>query len=169
MEQIAAEADVSKGTLYNHFPSKEAVLAHWIHAQLEQDLSQLQPEIAREASFAPALSLLLDASATWCEQHRDFLAPYLRFRLLSFESASGAEDDADGNASSDLIDGFAWLIARGQRAGELRDDIAPAHLASLFHHLYLGALMRWLTTADLDLRSEFAVVIKLFIDGAIRS
>ncbi len=38
MEQIAAAADVARGTLYNHFPFKEAVLAYWIHGQLAKDL-----------------------------------------------------------------------------------------------------------------------------------
>ena len=48
MEQLAVAADVAKGTLYSHFPVKEAVLAHWLHMQLEQDLEQLLP-----ASFGP--------------------------------------------------------------------------------------------------------------------
>ena len=162
MEQIAAEADVSKGTLYNHFPTKESVLAHWIHAQLEADLARLKPKIEREAGFVSAISLLLNASAAWCAKHREYLSPYLRFRFLSFETPPGEEGDA---LPGDIVDGFALLIAKGQHAGELRDDVDPAHLALLFHHLYLGALMRWLTTPGVNLRKEFALVVKLFVEG----
>jgi TetR/AcrR family transcriptional regulator of autoinduction and epiphytic fitness len=162
MEQIAANADVAKGTLYNHFATKEAVLAHWIHAQLEADLIRLQPRVARQAGFAPALSMLLGASAGWCEKHRALLVPYIRFRFLSL-GVSARDEDAP---NSDMADGFALLIAKGQATGELRDDLAATHLATLFHHLYLGALMRWLTVPGLRLKQEFAVVIELFVNGA---
>ncbi|MFS2050031.1 helix-turn-helix domain-containing protein, partial [Variovorax sp. CT11-76] len=40
MEQIALRADVAKGTLYNHFATKEAVLAHWIHLELAADTAR---------------------------------------------------------------------------------------------------------------------------------
>jgi TetR/AcrR family transcriptional regulator, regulator of autoinduction and epiphytic fitness len=164
MEQIAFEADVAKGTLYNHFPTKEAVLAHWIHAQLAIDMAQLAPCIEREPHFLPAISVMLDASATWCEAHRAWIEPYLRFR---FQSLTATERE-EGASPSDHIDGFAMLISRAQHAGELRDDLAASHLATLLHHLYLGALMRWLVAPELDLREEFAAIVKLFIDGAGR-
>ncbi|WP_063771789.1 TetR/AcrR family transcriptional regulator [Burkholderia sp. 9120] len=163
MEQIAAGADVAKGTLYNHFATKEAVLAHWIHAQLEADLIRLQPRIARQTSFVPALSLLLDASAAWCEKHGSLLLPYIRFRFLSLAPSPGRDDAA---SKADMTDGFALLIAKAQAAGELRDDLPAAHLAALFHHLYLGALMRWLTLPGLKLKREFAAVVDLFVNGA---
>ncbi|ASL43833.1 Putative mycofactocin biosynthesis transcriptional regulator MftR [Burkholderia sp. AD24] len=166
MEQIAAGADVAKGTLYNHFATKEAVLAHWIHAQLEADLVRLQPRIARQTAFVPALSVLLDASAAWCEKHGTLLLPYVRFRFLSLTPAQERDDDAP---KADMTDGFALLIAKGQASGELRDDLPAAHLAALFHHLYLGALMRWLTLPGLKLKREFAAVIDLFVNGASRS
>jgi TetR/AcrR family transcriptional regulator of autoinduction and epiphytic fitness len=161
MELIAANADVAKGTLYNHFATKEAVLAHWIHAQLEADLIRLQPRVARQAGFVPALSMLLGASAAWCEKHRALLVPYIRFRFLSLE----VSEHDEGASNSDMADGFALLIAKGQASGELRDDLATTHLATLFHHLYLGALMRWLTVPGLRLKQEFAVVIELFVNG----
>ncbi|HEX7909339.1 MAG TPA: TetR/AcrR family transcriptional regulator [Paraburkholderia sp.] len=164
MEQIALEADVAKGTLYNHFPTKEAVLAHWIHAQLAIDMAHLGPRIESEPHFAPAISLMLDASAAWCEAHRAWIAPYLRFRFQSF---TGVERET-GASPSDHIDGFAMLISRAQHTGELRNDLAASHLATLLHHLYLGALTRWLATPELDLRDEFAAIVKLFIEGAAR-
>ncbi|CAE6721196.1 TetR/AcrR family transcriptional regulator [Paraburkholderia haematera] len=164
MEQIAVEADVAKGTLYNHFPTKEAVLAHWIHAQLAIDRVHLQPLIERQPDFEAAISVMLDASAAWCEAHRAWIAPYLRFRLLSFE----ATEREDGAPPSDHVDGFVMLISRGQHTGELRDDLAASHLATLLHHLYFGALMRWLITPGLVLREEFAAIVKLFVEGAAR-
>ena len=48
----------------------------------------------------------------------------------------------------------------------MRPVVPPQHLASLLHHLYFGALMRWLTLPGLVLRDEFAVVVDLFVGGA---
>src|SRR5688572_24487297 len=82
MEQIATEADVARGTLYNHFPTKEAVLAHAIHAELAEDLGRLLPETTRRPTFKAAVGRILDESAAWCQKHRDYLQPYLRFQFL---------------------------------------------------------------------------------------
>lgn len=163
MEQIATEADVAKGTLYNHFPVKEALLAHWIHAELAANLKQLREDIDQRAGFVPRLSSVLDASAKWCRTHRAYLPHYLRFRFLSIDAAIIGDQ---GAAHSDILHAFEALIADGQRSGELRNDLSPSHLATLFHHLYLGALMRWLTLPGLKLDDEFSSVVELFLKGA---
>ncbi|WP_308237658.1 helix-turn-helix domain-containing protein [Burkholderia sp. SCN-KJ] len=82
MERIAEKADVAKRTLYNHFPTKEAILAYWIDAELQRDLSSLQDRIARCRTFRSRLGCLLSASAEWCEKHPEHLMAFLRHRLL---------------------------------------------------------------------------------------
>jgi len=58
------------------------------------------------------------------------------------------------------------LIAAAQERAELRTDRVADQLATYFHYLYLGALMRWLTEPGINLRQEFDVVVTLFVDGA---
>ena len=42
-----------------------------------------------------------------------------------------------------------------------------ARLAIAFHHLYLGAMLRWLADPCLKLRKkEFAAAVELFLHGA---
>jgi TetR/AcrR family transcriptional regulator, regulator of autoinduction and epiphytic fitness len=67
---------------------------------------------------------------------------------------------------SDIADTFNWLVRRGQTSGEIRDDLDPARLAIAFHHLYLGAMLRWLADPRLNLRKEFAAAVELFLHGA---
>lgn len=165
MEQIATEADVAKGTLYNHFPVKEALLAHWIHAELALHIRQLEEEIGRREGFAQQMQLVLDASTRWCEMHRDYLPHYLRFRFLAIDAGT-IGDEAAGH--SDMVLAFEAVIAKGREAGELRNDLSAAHLASLFHHLHLAALMRWLTLPGLRLEDEYADIVELFLNGARR-
>jgi AcrR family transcriptional regulator len=163
MEQVAAEADVAKGTLYNHFPVKEALLAHWIHAELASHMVQLAVEVERQTRFAPRIWAVLNASAIWCEAHRVYLPHYLRFRFLDINASALGQL---GGQSSDVDKLFEAAIDASQRTGELRKDLTAAHLAALFNHLYLGALMRWLTAPGLKLEEEFAAVVGLFVEGA---
>jgi TetR/AcrR family transcriptional regulator, regulator of autoinduction and epiphytic fitness len=165
MEQIAAEADVARGTLYNHFPTKEAVLAHAIHAELAEDLERVLPEIARRPTFKSAVGRILDESASWCQKHRDYLHPYLRFQFLQIGLQEAANESASPN---DMVGAYAQLIERAQRSGELRADMSAEQLATLLHHLYLAALLRWLGNSRLELQDEFAAVLKLFLHGACR-
>ncbi len=159
MEQIAARAGVSKRTLYKHFPVKEALLAQLLEAELAHDLAQRDLRIDVQAGFRRSMAGLLQASADWCDSHRDVLLPYIRHKFASFDP--GATDDDNG-----LVSVWAALIVTAQARGELRAHRSPGQLAIYFHYLYLGALMRWLTTDALDLRQEFNAVLALFVEGA---
>jgi len=163
MERIAEEADVAKRTLYNHFPTKEAILAYWIDAELKRDLAGLQSSIARCKTFRSRVACVLRASADWCERHPQHLMAYLRHRLLSVGAPSTQEGRSDG---SDIALMWQQLIAAGQQAGELSAEFPADQFATWFHHLYLGALLRWLNTPGLSLEGEFRSITTLFIEGA---
>jgi AcrR family transcriptional regulator len=164
MEQIAAAADVAKGTLYNHFPVKEALLAHQFRQELATDMDLLRQAICERCDFRGRLSKLLAISADWCEARRTYLPHYLRFRFLSAANLGSASADPEIRSGMDRV--YETLILQAQEAGELRADLAPDQLASLLQHLYLAALVRWLTQPGLALTVEFAAIVALFMDGA---
>lgn len=163
MDQIARTADVSRGTLYNHFAVKEAVLVHWMHGQLARDLAPLMDAALAQATFRDRVSVVFAASADWWERHRQYLAPYVRHR---FQSVGAGPASANGESSSDLVPLHARLIGQAQDAGELRRDAAPGRLALYLHYLYLCALMRWLAEPALPLADEFAQALQFFLQGA---
>jgi AcrR family transcriptional regulator len=162
MEEIAVAADVAKGTLYNHFELKEALLAHAIHLQLANDLEALRELILSEKTFATRLKVLLLASARWCEDHRGYLAPFVRFQVSQATAATSRESNSDNG----MIALYEVLIAQAQTDGEVRTDLTASHLAMMLHYLYFCALMRWLEMPDLSLGEEFAAVIVVFLQGA---
>jgi len=163
MERIAEEADVAKRTLYNHFPTKEAILAYWIDAELERDLAALQGNIAKCKTFRSRLAYVLRASAEWCEKHPDYLMAYLQHRLISVGIPGAQKVSSDG---SDITLVWQQLIATGQQTDELRKEPPADQLATWFHHLYLGALLRWLNVPGLSLEKEFRSITRLFVEGA---
>jgi len=163
MEQIAAQADVSKGTLYNHFPVKEALLAHRFHAELTATLAALRPALRKQPSFARRLTRILHASAHWSESHRAYLGPYLRYRLATLQPGG---DDSGRHPRSGLLDFFTSLVADGQATRHLRADLPAELLAHQLQFLYLGAMLRWLDRPGAALRTEFDAAISLFLHGA---
>jgi AcrR family transcriptional regulator len=162
MEQIAAQADVSKGTLYNHFPVKEALLAHRFHAELAASLAELWPALKALPTLAARLTRLLHASAQWSESHRAYLGPYLRYRFASMQTT--VRDD-ERHPRSGLQRVFATLIQDAQAANQARSDLDADLLAHHLQFLYLGALLRWLDQPGASLKQEFDAAITLFVDG----
>ncbi|CAB3706257.1 TetR/AcrR family transcriptional regulator [Trinickia soli] len=165
MEQIALEADVAKRTLYNHFPTKEALLAHWLEVELKHDLERLLPELNSRRGFAQRVSVELDASADWCQRHPAHLAAYLRHRFLAMGDAP-PKPQAPSSNRGDIAHLWHALIVDAQAAGEITDRFSPMQLTTWFHHLYLGTLMRWLIEPTLALREEFGQMVTLFMEGA---
>ena len=128
MEQIATQADVARATLYNHFPVKEAVLVHWMHTQLGSDLKEMLADILGRESFVPRVACLLQRSANWWEDHRQYAAPYIRFRFQQ------VRDGTEEQHASGMFPLYVLLIEQAQQAGELRRELPAERLA-----LYLNS------------------------------
>lgn len=156
MEQIALAADVAKGTLYNHFSSKEALLAHHFHRQLAQDAHRLRDDFAAQRGIAAQLRFYLRASAGWMAGHRNYLPHYLRYRFVNLGSGERSGTDEL------LLAVFEHACA----AGELRTGLPPVRLMSLFRFMTLSATMQWLLTPDLDLAAEYERMLDVFLHGA---
>jgi AcrR family transcriptional regulator len=158
MERIAEAADVAKGTLYKHFPAKEALLRHRFHRELEKTWPALRDEIGCQPTSTGRLSAFLERSAGWAQAHRNYLLPYIQFRL-------GESRETDSGARSGLESMFAHLIRQGQAAGEFRAGQDSIVLAGYLEFLYLAALLRWLANENLSLQKEFSQVLDLFLLG----
>lgn len=158
MERIAEAADVAKGTLYKHFPAKEALLRHCFHRELEKTWPAILVEIGCLPTYVAQLGVFLEYGADWAEAHRKYLLPYIQFRLSE-------QRKLDNGARSGLEDIFGHFIAQGQAAGEFRIGQEPGILASYLEFLYLAALLRWLLHEEVSLKKEFSQMLDLFLFG----
>src|SRR5262245_49676620 len=79
MEQIAAEADVAKATLYNHFPVKEALLAHRFREDVAAGMTERMAALAAHKTFDGRMRYLLRESAAWHSERKAYLPHYLHF------------------------------------------------------------------------------------------
>jgi AcrR family transcriptional regulator len=120
IDDIARAADVGVGTVYRHFPTKEALLQ-----ALAADRFVRLAEWAREA---------LEAPDAW-EGFRDYLRRSAELgandRLLSEAMAERDAFQGAQREKDDLMEATAALVERAQAAGELRPDIGAQDIAML--------------------------------------
>ena len=160
MEQIAAAADVAKGTLYNHFPVKEALLRHYFHRQFAEQGPALLEKLRRQPDTIKRIAMLLKHAATWAEAHRTYVPHYLQFRL----GHAIHRNPGDERSGTEAV--FARLIGDAQQANRLRKDVDTTTLVHYFSYLYLAAFTRWLHAPDIKLADELAAMLDLFVAGA---
>lgn len=159
MERIALVADVAKGTLYKHFPVKEALLRHRFHRQLRAGETEGGRILLAEQPGPARLRRFMALSTEWSERNRRYLLPYVRFRLSEPGRPGGMAE------RSGLEQIFASLISDGQAAGAFRHDISAQALAVYLEFLYLAVLLRWLTGAADSLAAEMDSMLAVFFGG----
>jgi AcrR family transcriptional regulator len=123
LEEIARRAGVGIGTLYRHFPTRQALLEAVYREQVEAVRAAAEEQLQSDApgeALAAWLRVLVDFSST---KH-------------SLTTALLATMDKD----SELIRGAAEaLLARAQEAGAVRADVDAKDLIRLVHAVNLAA------------------------------
>lgn len=164
MEEIAAQADVAKATLYAYFPSKDAIIAEWIREQNRAHEGDLVELLRTHPTTRARLHRLVTGVSAWHERHRPFVAAYVRYRLSSL----GVADPADHAAQGSGFRGFlAAVVAAGQELGDVRTDVPAAALIRALEGAYLYVIRDWLAAeGGHDLGQACVAMVDLFLDGA---
>lgn len=159
MEQIAAAADVAKGTLYNYFPVKEAILRHRFHAEMASQLPTLMAGLPAGMGCADRLRGFLHAVAGHSESNRPYLGPYIAYRLSQPDVTTGRE------TRSGIATVFAHILADGQDRGEIDPALDTVWLAETLQFMHLATVLRWLAADGGNLTADFDAMLQLFLHG----
>ena len=128
MSQIGTEAGIGRPTLYKYFPDVESILLAWHEQKINTHLRQL----------------------TEVRDHTDGPDRQLEAVLRTYAENAFGRHDADlgallhrgghlDTAQKHLHNLITELIAAGAQNGSLRDDVAPAELASYCLHALTAA------------------------------
>lgn len=145
VEEITDAADVGKGTFFNYFPSKEAILS--VMAERQMGIVERAAEKARSAaSVHPVLKEMLQelCAAPGRSQImlRSLLGMVLSNKML-FETFSHVLQEGRKR--------LAAIIERGQQIGEVRRDIPAIELARCLHQAAFGTSFIWAISPPSDL------------------
>jgi AcrR family transcriptional regulator len=138
--EIARSAGIAIGTLFNYFPSKEAlavaIAADAFDAGRTKAHDRLLETAARNATLEEDLFALIACDIRALEPIRRFVGEVLETGLSPFGAGANSSESAEIRAGR-LEDAAAALARHGL------DDAATAPLMHLYWSLYLGVLSFW--------------------------
>lgn len=93
VDDVATRAEVSKGTIYLYFESKEEILAHLLLEGLDLLLVQMEPVVNEKAGLAAdaALCQLANAYLQFCQAHPAYFRLIMAFDRGRFEESISHE------------------------------------------------------------------------------
>ena len=133
VKDITDSADVAKGTFFNYFDTKEAILPAIAADRLERLSAALRPQHGAPSSPIARikLALRLVAQDPLCEKQ---LAHQL-FAAMMNRREIGPE-----HALRDLL---VRLVEQAQDCGEIRQELDPLFLASVIRALFFQRMALW--------------------------
>jgi len=133
MEEIAARAGVSVGTVYNHFEDRDALLSALLVARRAELCERLDRALEHGAKepFPKQLERFVAALFEHFESHR----PFLTLVIEGEHARNTAAPQRNGQAMTEINTRVETLMRRGLQKKELRQDGA-----SLWPALFMGSI-----------------------------
>ncbi|MFC8198129.1 TetR/AcrR family transcriptional regulator [Streptomyces sp. NPDC057298] len=150
LEAIAKDAGVGIGTLYRHFPTREALL----EAAYRNELARVCDSVAELLAQLPPDQ----AMRRWMDLFIDYLATKQGMGdALKAVIASGDEDPF-AESLERISTAISTLLHAGAEVGVLRSDVDPLDVG-----FSLGGVL--LITSDKGLRDRAGRMLDLLLDG----
>jgi AcrR family transcriptional regulator len=149
LEAVAKRAGVGIGTLYRHFPTREALFEAVYRREVEQ-LSDLAEQLKNEAEPVEALR-------RWLRSNVEFVATKKGMTAALALAAHGMSELYAYSADR-LTKAIGSLLDRAIAAGEIRSDIGPADvLRALVGMCYMNDQPGW--------QKSVLRLLDVFVDG----
>jgi AcrR family transcriptional regulator len=149
LEEVAKRAGVGIGTLYRHFPTRDALVeaayrneVAQLRAAADELLAELPPDAALEA---------------WMRRFVDY-GTAKRGMRDALQSIAGGGADLFAETRGQVTDAVAVLLRAGAEAGTLRTDVEPEDVLRA-----MGAI--WLVAEGDDFAEQAMRILRLVLDG----
>ncbi|MEX1181737.1 MAG: TetR/AcrR family transcriptional regulator [Gemmatimonadota bacterium] len=146
VEAITERADVSKGTFFNYFATKDHVLAEYHDRMTGRILERL--EALSEHSAEAAVLAAMEACAEWVENDRE-MGRIVVTRIFGSPVLLGA----DLQNTRRFMDWLGAVVSAGVESGELRRDLDVPVMLSMLAAVLSSTMNGWVLDPDaFDLR-----------------
>ncbi|HUL48451.1 MAG TPA: TetR/AcrR family transcriptional regulator [Gemmatimonadales bacterium] len=164
VEEICDKADVAKGTFFNYFPYKEAVLRYVAETWFVQAQDESTAIFARPGRLAPQLIRMFSELAAFYEQERT-LAPHVLREWM--QNQYSGEDEMCERWDELAV----TLIKKLQESGEIRDDEDAERIARVLQSVHQVTILEYVAspTAPFPLRNELRRRLTLALEGLASS
>jgi AcrR family transcriptional regulator len=139
LDDIAKEADVGPGTLYRHFPTRDALLEAVYRTEVEK-------LAAAEQKFAAAMPPL-EALRAWMLLFVDYIATK-KIIAPALHAAVGSHSKVIEASYAPIHEAIHGLVKRGIKSGDIRRDLDPVDLLkALVGVAYMSSSPDWQQSA----------------------
>ena len=150
VEQITQHADVGKGTFYNYFSTKEAVIVEFSRRTWQELVSKGRQKPT--LSTRQRVELLLK---DWAE----FMIKDREIAWVTIRNREGSDYDMS------LHYALLAILTVGQQNSEISRDFDPAFLAESLEGMMIQHFIRWFVSGVGDLQEEVNDALSVFFDG----
>ncbi|MDR3540128.1 MAG: TetR/AcrR family transcriptional regulator [Desulfosporosinus sp.] len=150
VEQITQHADVGKGTFYNYFPTKEAVILEFSRRTYQH--------LVNDGRQKPSLSTR-QRLGTLLRDWTEFMINDREIAWVTVRNREGADYDMS------LHYGLLAILTVGQQNNEISCEFDPAFLAESLEGMMVQHFIRWFVSGVGDLHKEMNHALSVFLDG----
>jgi AcrR family transcriptional regulator len=160
---IAKTAHVSRGTFFNYFPYKEAVLLDYGSLLLARLREEVKRRLAQGMDPLAVLRFVFQEVAAFTEAEKDLVLPLL-YELLNPDPIR-ARAAFEALPLGDLI---AEVLRPLKEAGVVRQDLSLERMGRTLADLYFLSALRWAAyTPHRDLKGELEKTLDLALSGIL--
>jgi TetR/AcrR family fatty acid metabolism transcriptional regulator len=163
MEDIAAEAGLSKATLYLYFDSKDALIAAILDSFVGRELAEARKLLASDRPALEKLERIIEIVVADTQAFLPYVPLYFDFLGMAMrEQAVRAVLQEPFEAYMEIV---VAIIKQGQASGEFRQVDATAAALAL-GTLIDGTLLLWAYDPELvDAGKQIRASVGLLLDG----
>ena len=162
MEQIAEEADIAKGTLYNYFPVKEAIISDYIQQSFQSKKIDRLQGLRDLSDTRTRVIQVICQLMNGVQAQPEIFEKYMIYRIKNMISLRRV-DAASGSGMSQLA---IEIIRLGQEEGEIRSDLPLEIMVALFEFVFVEVTQEFYIDPERFNQSEvIEQCVDLFING----
>jgi len=162
VDEITERADVAKGTFFNYFPRKDAILAYLSEERLLVLEENAETIFAAEKPAREKLIEIYALAASAYEEDRE-LSRYVLNELMARAFAPSEEGSLDQRWRA-LI---GRVFEQGRSAGEFQPDLDLARAESVLTGVYYALIYTWVNglEAEVQLQEELRAQFTMVFEG----
>lgn len=159
MDQIAVKAEISRETLRNYFPDKEAVADAYFQIASKSIAQATLEALPKLTDTRSRLIAAIGSIYEWAEANVELARAVMIYRLKVLGVCTIFEDTGARSIISEIIH-------QGRDAGELRNDIPLEMVFAYIDYLVSAILVDWLkSNGQRDLQGEIGPVVDMILFG----
>jgi len=161
METIAETVDIAKGTLYNYFPVKEAILDEYIRRSFKDQTQARVAKIQELPNTASRMETIFTELLTGIQSQKVIFEKYTAYRMKQWISFHQDEEEKSG---FQLI--ASEIIRLGQESGELRNDLPTLMLEDLCEYVFMLTVKEFYLYPETFIASQaIQHSVEIFLNG----